>query len=245
MRRYLPVHTGLAGMSVATEKFSARERSPANGDGIPLHSGRRPHSDPVGDEMITTPVDAAQPDFEALVEEHQARVAALARRIVGDPQLAQDITQETFLRAYRHRESIDPDRPVWPWLSTITRRLCINAQRKRRFQEVGLEDAPLASPMTATEDVVAVRERQRSVAAAIGRLSPRQRQLLVLRDVEGLDYDEIAAFDASTVNALRCAVARARDAFRDAYTSVERGLAAVFGLPLGAPAARCDPRPWS
>jgi RNA polymerase sigma factor (sigma-70 family) len=182
--------------------------------------------------MSIAPVDATHTEFEALVEEHRARVTSLARRIVGDPELAEDITQETFLRAYRHRESIDPERPVWPWLSTITRRLCSNAQRGRRFQEVALDAVPLASAATATEEIVAARERQQSVAAAIARLSPRQRRLLVMREVEGLDYDEIAAFDASTVNALRCAVARARDAFRDAYSSLERGLATIYTLPV-------------
>jgi RNA polymerase sigma-70 factor (ECF subfamily) len=138
--------------------------------------------------------------FGELVKLHMRRAYFAALGLTGSHEDALDLSQEAFVRAYRARASLDPDRPFYPWLYQIVRRLCFNFLRDRKARSRRLEEA---TPWLTDE----VRGRARAndpghsaeraelrvrLEAAIGRLPEREREVLVLKEFEGLRYREIA-----------------------------------------------------
>ena len=79
--------------------------------------------------------------FGALVERHMRRAYYVALGLVGSHDDALDLSQEAFLRAFRARRSLDPERPFYPWLHQILRRLCFNFARNRQSRRRKLEEA--------------------------------------------------------------------------------------------------------
>ncbi|RKZ13065.1 RNA polymerase subunit sigma [bacterium] len=138
--------------------------------------------------------------FGELVERYMRRAYYGALGLVGSPDDAMDLSQEAFARAFRFRDKLDPDRPFYAWLYQILRRLCFNFVRDRRNNRrkltaaapylVGLASARHsgANPDKALERS----EARRRVRAAIESLSDRDREVLVLKEFEGLRYREIA-----------------------------------------------------
>jgi len=138
--------------------------------------------------------------FGRLVERYMRRAYFAALSLVGSREDALDLSQEAFARAYRSRAAIDPERPFYAWLYQILRRLCFNFLRDRRTRARVLESAGAwladdaarrAAPNPA--DAFEREERRRMVAAAIESLPAREREVLALKEFEGLSYKEIAA----------------------------------------------------
>lgn len=116
---------------------------------------------------------------------------------------AEDLTQETYLRLWRHRASIDWDRPVLGWLLVTARHLANNRFRalRRSLPWVGYKGPSDES----------VRVRWLDVRQAIETLSPLERRTLILTAIEGWSYADLADVLQTTEGALRAAVSRARD----------------------------------
>jgi len=133
----------------------------------------------------------------ALIRRYQGRVYGLARSLVGDAGLAEDVAQEAFVRAWRHAPAFDPRRgSVHTWLLVITRNLAIDALRMRRARPVdpsvlsGLEsEAPAdGSP----EEVAEINAEVREVRAALAELPEDQRRAVVLAALCGRTAQEIS-----------------------------------------------------
>jgi len=138
--------------------------------------------------------------FGTLVERYMRRAYYGALGLVGSPDDAMDLSQEAFARAFRARDRLDPDRPFYAWLYQILRRLCFNFVRDRRNRRQKLAAAApylvdRASARHAGADPQRALERteaRQRVRAAIESLSDRDREVLVLKEFEGLRYREIA-----------------------------------------------------
>jgi RNA polymerase sigma-70 factor (ECF subfamily) len=122
-----------------------------------------------------------------------------ARALVGSRDDALDLSQEAFARAFRARQTIDPDRPFYAWLYQILRRLCFNFLRDRRTRSAKLDAAAdwLAAEASSRaapgpEASYAQAEARRRIGAAIEQLPDRDREILALKEFEGLSYREIA-----------------------------------------------------
>jgi RNA polymerase sigma-70 factor (ECF subfamily) len=139
----------------------------------------------------------------ALVERHGT---ALARYVgsLGERDSADEVVQDTFVRAFASLESFRGDSSLRTWLFTIARRLVVDRRRAfRRRREVGnLEDVDAATEYTALDSMIAS-EAQRKVWGAVGKLSPTQREVFLLRVNEGLSYKEIAEVAGTTEGAAR------------------------------------------
>ena len=122
-----------------------------------------------------------------------------------------DLSQEAFARAYRARQRIDPDLPFYAWLYQILRRLCFNFIRDRRVRRTRLneawdwlsEEAGRRSAADSPERAAQRSEARRRVQAAIERLNDRDREVLVLKEFEGLKYREIAEVLGCSVGAVK------------------------------------------
>lgn len=138
--------------------------------------------------------------WEALVKLHTRRVYSICLRFTGRAEQAQDLTQEVFLRVFRSLKSFDVGVGCFRvWLATLTRNLLIDHYRKTRKERVvdSIEDRlPELEEMGAvggrTEGRVAGREAGELLQRALEKLSPELREAVILRDLEEMEYREIA-----------------------------------------------------
>ena len=141
--------------------------------------------------------------FRTLVERHQRRVFAVALALLKNREDALDIVQETFLRAHRGLDKFDGDSQLFTWLYRIAHNLCIDHLRRRRFETVQLDERIEVADERDQLDTDPVRnimndELRGKILAALDKLTPAHREVLMLREVEGLSYKEIA--DATDCN---------------------------------------------
>ena len=136
--------------------------------------------------------------FEALVKANEKGVYNLALRMLGSAEDALDASQEAFFRAYKALGSFRGDSKFSVWLYRMASNICLDMLRKAgRRDETSLtgeeqEDIPLPDSRFDPQAALERSEVRRAVRAGLDRLDPAFRQVLVLRDVNGLSYDEIA-----------------------------------------------------
>jgi RNA polymerase sigma-70 factor (ECF subfamily) len=152
---------------------------------------------------------------EAAFSEHYARISRYVRSVVRDAGEAEDLTQETCLRAYRRRDSLrDPDAVV-PWLYSIATHVGLDRLRHRARQaptqsEVDPEavSAPDRSPNA--EDLVEQEDMSTCVQAYVGGLRDSYRAVLLMHDVQGLTSREIAELLGDSTGSVKIRLDRAR-----------------------------------
>jgi RNA polymerase sigma-70 factor (ECF subfamily) len=151
--------------------------------------------------------------FEDLVREQQHRVYGVALRMLGNAAEAQDVAQEVFIRAHRGLAEFRGDARLSTWLYTIASRLCLNrlAGSERRLTRHG-EDAleRLADVRPGPDQALEREELEEALHRAIAELPEERRIVVVLRDVEGLAYEEIAEVLELPVGTVRSRLHRAR-----------------------------------
>jgi len=145
-----------------------------------------------------TPTSKAELDreFTELYRTHLRDVYSYAYYRVGNHHDAEDLTEQTFLQAYRHFERAmreSDGRPLRPWLIRIAHNLAANLYRDRsRRPESVLEDATIISAPHTTEGLVEGREELQEVLAAVAKLPDDRREALIMRFALGMDNREIA-----------------------------------------------------
>jgi RNA polymerase sigma-70 factor, ECF subfamily len=164
--------------------------------------------------------------FEMLVVKYQRRIERLVGRMVRDVDLVQDIAQETFIRAYRALPQFRGESAFYTWLY----RIAVNTAKKALMEkkrdplvfegamvstEEGEEPSRVENELTdgeTPETVLASRQVAATVNAAIDALSEDLRQAIVLREIEGLSYEEIADVMNCPIGTVRSRIFRAREA---------------------------------
>lgn len=151
--------------------------------------------------------------FEELVTAYQHRIFGVALRILGSRAEAEDVAQETFLRAHRALGEFRGEARLGTWLYAIASRLSLNrlASGERRYVR-GDEDALLRLPAAGGDAAAALERSELSQALheAIAALPEERRIVIVLRDLEGLAYEEIAEVLGVELNTVRSRLHRAR-----------------------------------
>jgi RNA polymerase sigma factor (sigma-70 family) len=166
---------------------------------------------------VGVPEPSFHDSFVGLFETHFRRLYRYLDRVSGEPELAADIAQETFIRLYR-RGSL-PDAPA-AWLISVAMNLFRNAQssrsRRRRLLTVGRGEGMHADPPPSPEEATIAADTRQRVRRAINRLPERERRLLLLHS-EGYGYRDIAAALELNERSVGTLLARARRAFRQCY----------------------------
>ncbi len=155
-------------------------------------------------------------DFDCLFQEHRLRAYHFALQLVGNPEDAMDITQDAFLRVHKHWGRRDNSRPFAPWLYSIIRNLVIDLYRKRGTRkETELDETyPQESPRPGPAVLAEKNELKERVWLAINQLSPEQKEVIVLRDLQGFAYKEIAEITGNSLTTENSRLHDAREILR-------------------------------
>ena len=171
------------------------------------------------DALLVARVRAGDEDaFELLVARYQAPLFRYLRGLVGDPELARDLLQDTFLRAFRAIGGLEDPRLLRSWLYRIAHNQACSALRRRRliswlplsFGQRAAEHAPDRSAIAAAR-----------VEEALARVPAQQRAPLLLHLVAGFSYAEVAELLQVSEGSVRMRISRGRAAFRAAYGGEE------------------------
>jgi RNA polymerase sigma-70 factor (ECF subfamily) len=181
--------------------------------------------------------------FDQMVEEYQPLVYALALRILNDTEDARDATQETFLKIYRHFANFRGEASLKTWICRIAINQARSADRwlrRRRRNDMTSLDAPLGlqngmngeghlapieylqSRCATPEDEALSRERRSAIERGLLQLKKDFRIAVILRDIEGLSYEEIAWVTEVSVGTVKSRIARGREMLRETIQAGER-----------------------
>lgn len=202
-----------------------------------LHSEERPF-DPAGlsDNELMTRLKEAPPaeiaaGFEVLVQRYKNAIVSFLFRYVGDPRTAEDLAQEAFLRVFRKIAEYNSTAKFSTWLYTIASNLAKDEFKRRSRHPAGSLDwessrgadttrnvpTAMATDEPGPEDDLERGETRERVATALKLLKEDDREILVLKDVQGLAYEEIARILDLPMGTVKSRISRARLAFKDAW----------------------------
>ena len=172
--------------------------------------------------------------FDKLVLNHKDRLFNLCYRLLGDYEEANDSAQETFIKVYRGLKKFRFESGFSTWLYRIAVNTCKNKLKSSAYRQkskmVPLDNPVLAnrsqpsreiqdeSPSPAME--LEKKERMRVIQEAIDALSPEQKQVVTLRDIEGFSYEEVAEITGFNLGTVKSRIARARQDLRKKLRSV-------------------------
>jgi RNA polymerase sigma factor (sigma-70 family) len=181
------------------------------------------------------------PTWEEVVRAHSVRVYRLAYRLTGNKHDAEDLTQEVFVRVFRSLSSYTPG-TFEGWLHRITTNLFLDMARRRqriRFEGLGDETAQRLPSGPTPAQVFDERYLDSDIAEALEALAPEYRAAVVLCDIEGLSYEEIAVTLGVKLGTVRSRIHRGRAQLRAALDHRRPRRAAEVKAPP-APALRSD-----
>jgi RNA polymerase sigma-70 factor (ECF subfamily) len=177
--------------------------------------------------------------LDALILRYQPRVFRFGVKMCGDRDEAGDVAQESLLALARHVREFRGDSSVSTWLYAIARNACLKRRRRSKFapaREESLERLEarqrdgLFDPAVGPEQAAFGREVEATLTAAIAALETGEREVLVLRDIEGLSAPEVATVLGVSVDAVKSRLHRAR-------VAVRARVAPVLGMPIAPPPA--------
>jgi RNA polymerase sigma-70 factor (ECF subfamily) len=160
--------------------------------------------------------------FERRVLEHKDRVYSYAAWMLRDLEEARDVAQEALVKLWQHRQKVEIP-ATRSWLLTTTHRLCIDRLRRRQKRpEVSEEDQLVPTPDEGPGPLrlAASSETGRAISEALGKLGEQDRAVVVMREVQGMAYDEIATALDIPLGTLKAKLHRARERLRRHLTAV-------------------------
>ena len=183
-------------------------------------------------QLIQRVLDGDDTAFSALVGKYQKQVHALAWRKVGDFHIAEDITQETFLKAYQRLSTLKEPQSFASWLYVITANHCNTWLRKRRLRTQSLETASGAELEKATYSGYVSVENERTTAEAqrevvkklLAKLKESDRTVITLYYFGGMTYEEISKFLGVSVGAIKNRVYRAQERLKKEEPMIREAL---------------------
>lgn len=163
--------------------------------------------------------------FEQLIENYQTKVFNIALRIIGNYDDANDLAQEVFLRVYKSIKSFKGESSFSTWIYKITKNVCLDEIRKRRNknvisldEEIKLNSGEVTRQVESSDDTPDVAleksEMKDLINKAISELSDEHRVVIVLRDIQGFSYEEIAKIIDCPEGTVKSRINRARKALK-------------------------------
>lgn len=188
-------------------------------------------------ELVAKSLGGDTEAFRTIVERYQERVYNVAFQMTGSHEDSLDLAQDSFLRVFRALSSFKGDSSLGTWIHRIAHNIVIDELRKRRRRPVvamstdtvvitedGEHMLEWSAPMDeAPEEQLLRAEKKREIEQALQRISPEHRSVLVMRDIEGLTYEEVAEVLGLNVGTVKSRLNRARLALREKLKVMEQG----------------------
>ena len=186
---------------------------------------------PSEDQILVSAALAGDNDsFNQLVERYQNRAYGLCFRMLGDADAAADVAQDAFISAYRHLPSLRGE--FRPWLMRIVANACRDVLRSnKRHPSVSLDTNPrdedespalqIADTSPNPEEHLMRTELHRTISVALLQIPLDQRTVVILSDIEGLSYDEIAVVTGANIGTVKSRLNRARTRLREIFVAAE------------------------
>jgi RNA polymerase sigma-70 factor (ECF subfamily) len=156
--------------------------------------------------------------FEQILLVHQDRIYNLCRHMLGNAHDAEDAAQDVFLKAYQALPKFQPDASLYTWLYRIATNTCIDYKRKPVFESLfggpGDEEGLVhdrASDSPSPEKLYQSKQIGLALQESLGKLSPKLRAIIVLKELEELSYEEIADTLDISMGTVKSRIARARE----------------------------------
>ncbi|MDH3222481.1 MAG: sigma-70 family RNA polymerase sigma factor [Gemmatimonadota bacterium] len=186
-------------------------------------------SEATDEELVRRLREAGQGDlraFDALVRRHERKVATNCRYISGSPSDAPDLTQEVFVKAFFALKRFEGRSSFSTWIQRIKTNHCINYLNKKRHPTVDLDDPVFSgeAELSVKPEAPGNLERmdQRAVIRAVlDEMSETLRVPLIMRDMDGFSYQEIADELGIGLSAVKMRIARGRDDFRSRFAELQ------------------------
>ena len=170
-----------------------------------------------GDEKLIAMARAGNPGaFEIIVDRYQGRLLGFCRQMLGSTEDAEDVLQEVFVNAYRAMLADEREINLRPWLYRIARNRCLNYLRKPKADAQESMDMVPEVDAASTAERVHNREEFRQILSDVNKLPETQRAALLLREMDALSYEEIAAAMDTTVPSVKSLLVRARISLTEA-----------------------------
>jgi RNA polymerase sigma factor (sigma-70 family) len=170
-----------------------------------------------GDERLIAMARAGNAGaFETIVDRYQGRLLGFCRQMLGSTEDAEDVLQEVFVNAYRAMLADEREINLRPWLYRIARNRCLNHLRKPTADAQESMDMVPAVEASSTAERVHNREEFRQIISDVNKLPETQRSALLLREMDALSYEEIAAAMDTTVPSVKSLLVRARISLAEA-----------------------------
>lgn len=215
-------------MSSATDATYRREARLPDLPSDPASDGRRADLRAATDEeLVVRHLEGDEYAFHELVDRYEDRLLGWIEKKVGDRAEAEDLLQRTYMRVYRHLHRFDPDRTFSTWIYTIAGNLVKNVYRSRSRDPVVLfqtltkdraaDERPLqwADADYLPDEMAHRRELRTLVDEVIAELPEHHRKVFVLRERDGLTYEEIADATGLKLGTVKSRLSRARKRFGD------------------------------
>jgi RNA polymerase sigma-70 factor (ECF subfamily) len=180
-------------------------------------------------QLVRLVLDGDTEAFNDLVERHQSRAYNLCVRMLGDADAAADVAQDAFISAYKHLPSLRGE--FRPWLMRIVANGCrdmLRSQKRRPSVSLDLErdddDTPamqLADTGDGPEAALMKSELQKTIAGALAEIPDDQREVVILSDIQGLSYQEIADMTGINIGTVKSRLNRARSRLRELLVAAE------------------------
>jgi RNA polymerase sigma-70 factor (ECF subfamily) len=177
--------------------------------------------------------------FGELYSRYYARVYRFCFRRLHDHEEAEDVAQDAFARAWRALPNFAGERRFYPWLTVIADNRCRDIQRRRvrstPTADVDIAAKQAAEPLSADtpEDALMLSVEGDLAVEALGRLSPRHRQVLSMREGSGWTYQEIASHEGVELRTVESLIWRARQALKREYASIAKVNGVIGGIAVG------------
>jgi len=172
--------------------------------------------DPSDADVVARVLSGDREAFGFLIRRYEAGLLRFATRMLGNRDVATDAVAESFIRAYRHLASCREPARLRTWLYRIVANRCKSYLARRRIADVSLDDAPPVADATDNEAALERAEQIALVERALARLAPEKREAFLLKHLEGLSYQEMAAVTGERIPTLKMRVHRAREALLQA-----------------------------
>jgi RNA polymerase sigma-70 factor (ECF subfamily) len=160
--------------------------------------------------------------FEEILLRHQDKIYNLCRRMLGNSHDAEDATQDVFLKAYQNINKFKPEASLYTWLFRIAVNTCIDYKREPFFEslfksskegDVFVVDSPTGSP--SPDRLYESKQISDAIQLTLSRLPVKLRAVIVLKEIEGLSYEEIAEVLDVSIGTVKSRISRARDDLKE------------------------------